>query len=185
MGDANRQRPTTRNRKHAVMTLSSQRPILIAGAGPVGLIAALALARQGLPVQLFEAEDHVSDALRAATTHAATLEMLSDLGLIDEVMRSGLTARRFQFWDRASRELIAEFDHTVLEADTPFPFIVQYEQHKLANLALERLRAFPHVDVQFSSRVTGVTTLDERVSSEERRVGKESSGRLAWKCVGT
>ena len=145
------------------MTPSSQRPILIAGGGPVGIIAALALARQGIAVQLFEAEDRVSDAPRAATTHPATLEMLSDLGLVDEVIRRGLIARRFQFWDRASRELIAEFDHAVLERDTPFPFIVQCEQHKLANLALERLRAFPHAEVQFSARVTSVAPLDDRV----------------------
>jgi len=145
------------------MMSHSQRPILIAGGGPVGVIAALALARQDIPVQLFEAENRVSDAPRAATTHPATLEMLSDLGLVDEVIHRGLIARRFQFWDRASRELIAEFDHAVLEGDTAFPFIVQCEQHKLANMALERLRAYPHADVQFSARVTSVVPLEDRV----------------------
>ena len=44
----------------------SSLPILIAGGGPVGVIAALALARQGVPVQVFEAEDRVDDAPRAA-----------------------------------------------------------------------------------------------------------------------
>jgi 3-(3-hydroxy-phenyl)propionate hydroxylase len=145
------------------MTSQSERPILIAGAGPVGVIAALALARQGLAVQLFEAEDRIDDAPRAATTHPATLEMLSDLGLIDEVIRRGLIARRFQFWDRASRELVAEFDHAVLAADTPYPFIVQCEQHKLANIALERLSAYAHVDIQFSARVTSAVPLEDRV----------------------
>ena len=139
-----------------------QRPILIAGGGPVGVIAALALARQNIPVQLFEAEDRVSDAPRAATTHPATLEMLSELGLVEEVIQRGLIARTFQFWDRASRELIAEFDHAVLAGDTAFPFIVQCEQHKLANMALERLRAYPHAEVQFSARVLG-RALDDHV----------------------
>ena len=49
-----------------------ERPIIIAGAGPVGVITALALARQGFAVQVFEAEARVNDSPRAATTHAAT-----------------------------------------------------------------------------------------------------------------
>src|SRR5262249_57389773 len=43
------------------------------------------------------------------------------------------------------------------------PFVVQCEQHKLANLGIERLRALPHARVQFSSRVTAVEPLDDRV----------------------
>ena len=56
-------------------------PILIAGAGPVGAVTALALAQRGFPVTVLEAEARVADAPRAATTHPATLELLADLGL--------------------------------------------------------------------------------------------------------
>ena len=66
--------------------MPSQRPVIIAGAGPVGVITALALARQGIAVQVFEAEPRVNDSPRAATTHAATLEMLDELGLVEEVI---------------------------------------------------------------------------------------------------
>src|SRR6476620_6022997 len=138
---------------------ASQRPVLIAGAGPVGCIAALALARQGLPVHVFEAQPRVNDSPRAATTHAATLEMLAELGLVDEVMRRGLVEPKFRIWDRASREVIVEFDFGMLKNDTRFPYVVQCEQHKLANMTLERLRAFPHVGVEFSARVTGLRQL--------------------------
>ena len=65
-------------------------PVLIAGGGPVGVIAALALVRQGIAVQVFEAEPRVNDNPRAATTHAATLEILDRLGLVDDVIRHGL-----------------------------------------------------------------------------------------------
>ena len=47
-------------------------PILIAGGGPVGAIAGLALARQGVPVHVFEAEARIDEAPRAGETHAAT-----------------------------------------------------------------------------------------------------------------
>jgi 3-(3-hydroxy-phenyl)propionate hydroxylase len=145
--------------------MPSDRPILIAGGGPVGCITALALARQGIPVALFEAEARVNDAPRAATTHAATLEMLAELGLVDEVMRRGLVEPKFRIWDRASREVIVEFDFGMLKNDTRFPYVVQCEQHKLANMTLERLRAFPHVGVEFSARVTGLRQLDDRVEA--------------------
>src|SRR5258708_33203706 len=110
------------------MMSQSHRPILIAGGGPVGVIAALALAQQGHAVHVFEAEDRVSDSPRAATTHAATLEMLADLGLLDEVIRSGLIEPRFRVWDRSTSEIIAEFDFGLLANDTPYPFVVQCEQ---------------------------------------------------------
>lgn len=143
--------------------MTATRPILIAGGGPVGFIAALALARQGLAVCVFEAMDAVNEAPRASTTHPATLEMLADLGLLDEVVARGLVARTFQFWDRPSGCMIVEFDHAVLKDDTPYPFVVQCEQHKLAKMAVARLREMPNAEVQFSARVDAVEQFDDRV----------------------
>jgi 3-(3-hydroxy-phenyl)propionate hydroxylase len=137
--------------------MAEPRPILIAGGGPVGVIAALALARQGLPVRVFEAEAKVNDMPRAATTHAATLEMLDDLGLADEVIRRGLVEPLFRTWDRLTGKLVAEFDFGLLKNDTRYPFAVQCEQHKLAGIAIERLRAFPHASVEFQTRVRSLS----------------------------
>jgi 3-(3-hydroxy-phenyl)propionate hydroxylase len=130
------------------------------------VVTALALARQGLDVQLFEAEARVNDSPRAATTHAATLEILDDLGLVEEVTRRGLIEPKFRIWDRASRTIIAEFNFGVLKNDTRYPYVVQCEQHKLANIALDRLRALPNVAVEFSARVGGFEQFDDRVEVE-------------------
>jgi 3-(3-hydroxy-phenyl)propionate hydroxylase len=138
-------------------------PILIAGGGPVGVITALALARQGLRVHLFEADSKVNDAPRAATTHAATLEMLDELGLVDEVIRRGLVEPLFRTWDRSTGELVAEFDFGRLKDDTRYPFAVQCEQHKLANLAIEKLRALPHARLEFSARVVAIAQSNDSV----------------------
>jgi 3-(3-hydroxy-phenyl)propionate hydroxylase len=146
-------------------------PIIIAGGGPVGVIAALALARQGLSVHLFEAESEVNDAPRAATTHAATLEMLEKLGLVDEVIRRGLVEPLFRIWDQSTGKLVAEFDFGNLKNDTRYPFAVQCEQHKLANLTIERLRAFPHATVEFSARVTLISQ-----SSDAVEIAVETAG---------
>src|SRR5581483_527507 len=87
-----------------------KRNVLVVGAGPVGSVAALACARRGYAVTLLEAEEKVDDNPRASTTQPPTLEMLAELGLIDEYIRVGLVSSTFQFWDRDSRRLIAEFD---------------------------------------------------------------------------
>jgi 3-(3-hydroxy-phenyl)propionate hydroxylase len=140
-----------------VIASGSEGPVLIAGGEPVGLITALALARQGLPVSVFEAESKINDSPRAATTHAATLEMLDELGVVEEVIRHGLVEPLFRIWDRSTGKLVAEFDFGHLKNDTRYPFAVQYEQHKLANLAIERLRGFPHATLEFSARVTSLS----------------------------
>jgi 3-(3-hydroxy-phenyl)propionate hydroxylase len=155
-----------------------ERPILVAGGGPVGCIAALALARQGIPVHVFEAQPRVDDSPRAATTHAATLEMLAELGLVEEVIRRGLIEPKFRIWDRASREIIAEFDFAVLKDGTRFPYVVQCEQHKLANMAIERLRRLAHARVDFSARVMSVRQFDDRVEAlvEDARGSRKIAG---------
>lgn len=71
--------------------------IIIAGAGPVGVVSALALAQHGYSVTLLEADAVIDDNPRAATTHPSTLEMIARVGLIDQFIKEGLVARYFQF----------------------------------------------------------------------------------------
>jgi 3-(3-hydroxy-phenyl)propionate hydroxylase len=144
------------------MTMND-RPVLIAGGGPVGILLALALARRNVAVRLFEAAETINDAPRASTLHPATLEMLAELGLLEDVIAQGLVAQTFQFWDRPTRRVIAEFDHAILADDTDVPFVVQCEQHKLARLALERLKAFANVEVTFGAPVEAISAFDDRV----------------------
>jgi 3-(3-hydroxy-phenyl)propionate hydroxylase len=128
----------------------------IVGAGPVGVVAALACAQRGMRVVLFEAGREIDHSPRAATTHPSTLEMLAGLGLLDEFCSVGLTARHFQFWDGATKTLVAEFDHEVLRDETPYPYVVQTEQHKLCEIGLRRLVAMPNVEVRMGNPVTGL-----------------------------
>src|SRR5437879_12396133 len=113
----------------------------IVGAGPVGVGAAIACARKGMQVALFEAEREIDHSPRAATTHPSTLEMLAELGLLEEFQSLGLVARYFQFWDGATKTLVAEFDQGVLRGEAPYPDGVQTEQQKLLVFGVRRLSA--------------------------------------------
>ena len=89
--------------------------------------------------------------------------MIAAIGMLDDVVAQGLVARTFQFWDRPTRSVVAEFDHAILKNDTPYPFVVQCEQHKIAKMGLERLKAFPHVEVTFNASVNAVVPHDDGV----------------------
>ena len=137
--------------------------VIIVGGGPVGMVTALAMAQRGLQVTVLEADAAYDERPRAASTHASTLEMLASLGLIDEVLRQGLIAPRFQHWDRVSGELIAEFDYARLKDDTPYPYVVQCESHKLVAIAEAKLRCLPGVQVLRLHTVTALRQYDDSV----------------------
>src|SRR5437667_5377491 len=148
-----------------------RRNILVVGAGPVGSVAALAGARFGDGVARLEAEGRIDASPRASTTQPRTLEILAELGLIDEYIAQGLVARTFQFWDRPTRRLIAEFDFSRLRGETAYPMVGQTEQNKLANMAIKRLRCIPNAEILLGCAVSGISQ-DERqvtVTAGERQ----------------
>jgi len=147
------------------------RRVLIAGGGPVGLLCAWLLGRRGIPVRLFDENEAPQADPRAATTHPATLELLHEDGLAQDMARVGLVAPIFQFWDRPTDTLVAQFDHALLKEDTRYPYVVQCEQFKTAKLILERLRRIPHVEVMFGHAVTDVRQTEATVSAEVRGPG--------------
>ena len=142
--------------------------VLIAGGGPVGLLCAWLLGRRGIEVRLFDENATLQADPRAATTHPATLELLANDGLVDDIARVGLMAPIFQFWDRPSGELVAEFDHALLKDDTRFPYVVQCEQFKTAKLILGRLRTLPNVEVHFGHTIVGVAQSEDAVTVSAR-----------------
>lgn len=128
--------------------------VLIAGGGPVGMTAALALARRGVPVTLLEAQPQVSTESRASTFHPPTLEMLDDLGVAEELVGIGVRSARFQYRDRETG-VVGEFDLGLLSDETRFPFRLQCEQSVLTPIELRHLEQSDCAEVLFDHRVVG------------------------------
>ena len=110
---------------------NSNTRVVIVGAGPVGMVCALALNRRGVPVTVFEQEPAPVEDQRAASLHPTTLEMLDALGVTEENLPLGLVSTGYRFHDRVSHSVVAEFDLGLLRDEFRFPFVLQYEQYKL------------------------------------------------------
>src|SRR5438270_13434992 len=76
-----------------------RRNILVVGAGPVGTVAALACARFGHRVTLLEAQQKIDDSPRASTTQPPTLEIIAELGLIDEYIAQAIVSPPSPNWN--------------------------------------------------------------------------------------
>ena len=145
--------------------------VLIAGAGPVGLVSALVLAEAGVSVTLIESSPSLNKDLRASTFHPPTLDMLAELGLTDALVAQGLVARYTQQRDR-HEGVIAEFDLSLLAGLTQHPFRLQCEQWKLTELIHQRLSQLDHVCFHFGAKVQTVVQSDERVEMHVEQNGE-------------
>ena len=141
-------------------------PVVVAGAGPTGLMCALALGRQGVPVIVLEAEAALAHDLRAGTFHPPTLEMMAPYGITARMLETGLKVRHWQIRDKRGNR-VARFDLDLLAAITPYPYRLHLEQHRLTPIQLDILRRETGADVRFGHQLTGFTQIG-RASCRER-----------------
>ena len=92
-------------------------PVIVIGAGPVGLLCALELARRKVPVLVLETEPSTTLDLRAGTFHPPTLEMLQPEGVADGLLDTGIKVRHWQSRDRQYR-LIPQWHLDLLTNET-------------------------------------------------------------------
>ncbi len=130
------------------------KPVLIAGAGPVGCTLALYLAQAGIPVIVLDQAEGLPIDLRASTFHPPTLDMLDALGLTEKLIPQGLIVRDFQFRERATGEAV-NIPLCRLNGITAHPYRLQCEQYKLTRTAIEMLNDYPHAEVRMGCQVLG------------------------------
>jgi 3-(3-hydroxy-phenyl)propionate hydroxylase len=133
----------------------SDRRVLIAGAGPVGITLALVLAKHNVPVVLFESGATLNASSQASTFHASTLDLLDELDMAWPLIETGNPSQRLQYRDR-KEGLLAEFNFSLIRDMTRFPIRLQTDQSQLTRLILDRIRRdHPTVDIRFSHSVVG------------------------------
>ena len=153
--------------------------VIVAGAGPVGLLTALALARQGVTVLVLEAEPGLTLDLRAGTYHPPSLEMMAPYGITDEMHKTAIKVPRWQIRDRREG-VIVEWDVSLIQDLTPYPYRLHLEQHRLTPIIHDKLKACANAEVRFSHEITGVAQTADRVTVTARTPGGEERLDAEW-----
>jgi 3-(3-hydroxy-phenyl)propionate hydroxylase len=163
--------------------------VIVAGCGPVGAVMALALLKKGIPVTLIEQLPDAAEDQRAATIHTSTVEMLVDLGLEKEMFSDapsgGMQAPLFHFRDRATGELVAVFDISLLKGEVPYPYVVQWEQYKLVHAALPHIKASGLGEVRFSTKLIGLAQTADHVEATVANAAGETEALRGRYLIGT
>jgi 2-polyprenyl-6-methoxyphenol hydroxylase-like FAD-dependent oxidoreductase len=154
--------------------MSSNPKVVIAGAGPVGLTAALLLGSRDIPVTVLEAEGEISGELRASTFHPPTLDMLAPYGITARMLEAGLICPSWQIRMHPSGDR-AVFDLSVLKGDTDHPHRLQCEQSKYCQFVLAAIEKLGSVTLSFSTTVTGVQQTVDAVEVKAACAGGEQT----------
>lgn len=158
----------------------SKPSVIIVGGGPVGLVCALALAQHDIPILVLEAHEDLFFDLRAGSFHPPTLEVLEACGITKKLLDIGIVVPAWQLRDRTDG-VIATFElSTLLKDETPYPYRLHCEQHKLTPLVYGMLKGMPHVDVRFSSRVTAVTQDSDGVTATAETPNGAETFKGSW-----
>ncbi len=151
-----------------VLVSTENERVLIAGAGPVGLVAAAYLVNLGVPVTVIESGSQLAAESRASTFHPPTLDMLDRIGAAKPLIAQGLIAPTLQY--RSKRDgVIAQFDFGEIADLTSHPFRLQAEQFKLTRILLAQLEGNPNFSISFDTALEGVEQDDDWVHARVRR----------------
>jgi NADPH-dependent dioxygenase len=141
-------------------------PVVVVGAGPVGLSAAIELARRDVPVRIIDAATGPSTTSKAIGTHARTLEALVRSGVTDRLVERGLPIRRFRLHDQA--RVLGDLD--LAELPSVFPYALSLGQDVTERVLLDRLSELG-VEVEWGTRLEALhQDLDSAGSAEVRLV---------------
>ncbi|TAH45343.1 MAG: FAD-dependent oxidoreductase [Betaproteobacteria bacterium] len=136
-------------------------PVVIIGAGPVGLSTAIDLAQQGQRVVLLDNDDTVSIGSRGVCYAKRTLEVLDRLGCGEPMVQKGVSwnvGRTFFREDEVfSFNLCPEPDHHR-------PGMINLQQYYLEDELVKRARALPNLEMHFLNKVISVVPGEDKVT---------------------
>jgi 3-(3-hydroxy-phenyl)propionate hydroxylase len=136
-------------------------PVIVAGAGPVGLTAAIDLALRGIDVLVLDEDDTVSVGSRAICWSKRTLEILDRLGCAEKLVQKGVCWNVGRVFFREQQ--IYQFD-LLPEPGHHRPAFINLQQYYVEQFLVERAAELPGVDLRWRHRVVAVSPQPDRIA---------------------
>ena len=158
----------------AAIDVASRRPVVISGAGPVGMILALELSVHGIRSTLVEQAPRTTRFPKMDLTNARSMELLDRLGLVDEIRSVGvapehshdvvfctsMAGRQVGRWKYPSVDEMSEWITAKNDGTTPAQAWQRVTQIEVEKLLMRRCLADENIEVLRPWRVTAVTQTD-------------------------
>ncbi|MEK8052824.1 FAD-dependent monooxygenase [Ideonella sp. DXS22W] len=138
--------------------------VVIVGSGPAGLVAALELARHGVPSIVLESELQVSLGSRAIVFTRRSMEILQQVGVADRMTAAGLPWRFGNSFYRGQRVFRMEAPH---DPDDRFFPMLNVQQQYLEEYLVDACAAQPLIELRWGNRLVGIT---QQASHAELRI---------------
>lgn len=145
--------------------------VLVVGAGPVGLYAALNLARRGVKVEIIDEEWRGTTHSYALALHPNSLELLDELGLAETVLETARRLHTVSFYEGPERRAALQLS----KLESNFPFVAILSQSDIEQLLVDALKE-EGVKVQYNQRLARIEQNDRAVNATIHKLGKDSVG---------
>ncbi|HEY9731410.1 MAG TPA: FAD-dependent monooxygenase [Drouetiella sp.] len=159
------------------MTSDGERlPVLIVGAGPVGLTMALALSIAGIKFRIVDKAPQRSDKSKALGIHARTLELLESLGVVDRFLQIGKVVHATTIYHGTKKLVHFSLD----EIHSPYNFALMVPQSETERILAEELSK-RGIEIEREAEVTNFAQDDELVTTIVKHAdGKEEQIESSW-----
>ena len=155
--------------------MTSDHDLIIVGGGPAGVMAGLLFARAGCNVQIFEKHADFFRDFRGDTVHPSTMEILSQLGMLDRFLKRPHNRVEGAELRMAGREwTIGDLSHL----RTPAPFIAMMPQWDFLDFLRDEAKAFPGFHLEMEAPVLGFLEEQGRVVGVQLADGRDIRARL-------
>lgn len=153
------------NRTPAPGIAREEAPVVIVGAGPVGLALALDLGRRGRRVIVVTALDFITRGSKAICFSKRSLEIFDRLGIGARVRDKGVRWEKGKVFWKDFKDPIYEFDLQPVKAQKN-PAFVNIQQYYIEDFLVEEIARLSEIEIRWGHRATGVRqTNDEAILS--------------------
>jgi len=146
--------------------------VLVVGAGPVGMFAALLLTRAGIDVEIIDQSERTASRSYGCGLHPHSLHLLNDAGLFDSVRDAGYRVDAVAFYDHARRR--AEVDLSRLSGE--FPYALALPQDTLEGMLEKELEAEGKNHIRWNHRLSELNHSGGGVVAVVEQLGWSAQG---------